>query len=115
MTTLIRFTIDLDDLPSEPWWPTQRQDVAAALAIIERHQAASDNGLRLLDDWGEHDANTLWIKRPAWLQELGRYYQQRYGDQAPEIMQRVLNVLLPETPNVDDSLDDLTRQVPVLH
>lgn len=59
MTTPLRYTIDLDDLTWDPLWPTQRQDVAAALAIISRHQAVSDNGLRLLDDWGEADADTL--------------------------------------------------------
>ena len=115
MTSSIRYTIDLDDLPFNPRWPTQRRDVAAALAIIRRHQGASGNGLRLLDDWGETDAETLWIKLPAWLRELGRYYQQRYGDQAPEVMQCVLNVLLPEESCFDDTSPDMKGQAPRLH
>jgi len=115
MTTPLRFTIELDELVWDPLWPTQRQDVAAALAIISCHQAVADNGLRLLDDWGEADAETLWFKLPDWVHELSRHYNQRYGDNAPDIMQRVLKVLLPETPSLDEWVVEPADRPPALH
>lgn len=91
----LRLTIDLDNLPWNPAWPTQHRDMAVALDIIQRYQAASDDGLRLLDDWGQTDAESVWIKLPDWLRELAAHYQTLYGQQAPEVMSKVFAVLLP--------------------
>ena len=44
--------LDLNRLPPDPAWPTKRQDLHAALTILQR-QAAQGEPLRLLEDWGE--------------------------------------------------------------
>ena len=53
-------SIDLTRLADDPTWPTQRQDVLAALAIIQYHATRTDGALRLLEGWGEAGPDHLW-------------------------------------------------------
>ena len=91
-------TIDLTRLTDDPTWPTKRQDVLAALGIIQRHAARTGGALRLLDGWGETDPGSLWVQLPEWLLELGQHYQAQYGEAGEPILQRVLRELLPIEP-----------------
>jgi hypothetical protein len=68
-------TIDLNRLTDEPTWPTKRQDVLAALAIIQRHTTRTGEPLRLLDGWSEAAPDHLWVQFPDWLLDLGRHYR----------------------------------------
>ena len=54
--------------------------------------------LRLLEDGGEADGDRLWVQFPAWMIDLTRHFQQRYGDRADAIVRRVLTELLPVEP-----------------
>jgi hypothetical protein len=92
--TVASKTIDLNRLTDDPTWPTKRQDVLAALAIIQRHVAAGEP-LRLLDGWGETAPDRLWVQLPDWLLDLGRHYRALYGEAGEPMLQRVLQELLP--------------------
>ena len=96
--TVTSKTIDVTRLADEPTWPTKRQDVLAAIRIIQRHATRSGGALRLLDGWGETDHDSLWVQLPEWLLELGRHYQAPYGEAGEPILQRVLRELLPVEP-----------------
>ncbi len=96
--TVTSKTIDLNRLTDDPTWPTQRQDVLAALAIIQRHATRSGGALRLLEGWGEAAPDHLWVQLPEWLLDLGRHYQALYGEAGEPILQRVLRELLPVEP-----------------
>lgn len=87
MTTHTRRTVclDLNRLSPDPAWPTKRQDLQAAVTILQRH-AADGEPLRLLDDWGEAaDGERIWVRFPEWRRELVRHYQDRYGNDAHAI------------------------------
>ena len=90
--------IDLTHLDDDPTWPTKRQDVLAAITIIQRHAARTGEPLRLLDGWGEAAEDHLWVQLPEWLLELGQHYRARYGEAGEPILQRVLRELLPFEP-----------------
>ena len=91
-------TLDLNRLTDDPTWPTKRQDVMAALAIIQRHATRSGGALRLLDGWGETTPDHFWVQLPDWLLDLGRHYQALYGEAGEPILQRLLRELLPFEP-----------------
>ena len=91
-------TIDLTRLADDPTWPTKRQDVLAAITIIQQHAACTGGSLRLLEGWGETDHGSLWVQLPAWLLDLGQHYQTLYGEAGEPILQRVLRELLPFEP-----------------
>ena len=91
-------TIDLTRLTDDPTWPTKRQDVMAALAIIQRHVARTSEPLHLLEGWGEAAPDHLWVQLPDWLLDLGQHYQALYGEAGAPILQRVLRELLPVEP-----------------
>ena len=91
-------TLDLARLTDDPTWPTKRQDVLAALGIIQRHTSRRGGALRLLDGWGETTPGHLWVQLPDWLLELGQHYQTQYGEAGEPILQRVLRELLPFEP-----------------
>ena len=88
-------TIDVARLTDEPTWPTKRQDVLAAIRIIQHHTTRTGKPLRLLEGWGEADHGHLWGQRPDGLLDLGRHYQSQYGEAGEPILQRVLRELLP--------------------
>ena len=90
--------VNLDSLDSDPTWPTKRQDVLAALAIIQHHAARTGEPLRLLEGWGEAGPDSLWVRLPEWLLDLGQHYQALYGEASAPILQRVLRELLPFEP-----------------
>ena len=58
-------TIDLTRLVDDPTWPTKRQDVLAALAIIQHHVTRTDEPLRLLEGWGEAGPDHWWVYPPT--------------------------------------------------
>ena len=89
--------LGLNRLTDDPAWPTKRQDLQAVVIIMQRHMAAGEP-LRLLEDWGEADGDRLWVRFPAWIIDLAQHFQQRYGDCADAIVQRVLVELLPVEP-----------------
>jgi len=91
-------TIDLTRLTDDPTWPTQHQDVLAALAIIHHHTTRTGEPLRLLEGWGEAAPDHLWVQLPEWLLELGQHYRALYGEAGEPILQRVLRELLPFEP-----------------
>lgn len=92
----VTLDINLNSLPADPSWPSQRQDLTAALQIIARHQASSGAALPLLDAWGERPDGSLWVRLPAWWVELAETFHQRYPTAvADERLQRVLHTLLP--------------------
>ena len=96
--TVTSKTIDLTRLADDPTWPTKRQDVLAALTIIQRHITRTGEPLRLLEGWGEADPDHLWVQLPEWLLDLGRHYRALYGEAGEPILQRVLRELLPVEP-----------------
>ncbi len=95
MSSQKTYTLNLDELDWDPNWPTQRADLAAALEIISRHQAKTNAGLRLLDDWGQNEQGDMWIKMPDWVIELSGHYQALYDSRSEAVMQRVMRVLIP--------------------
>jgi hypothetical protein len=90
--------IDLTRLTDDPTWPTKRQDVLAAIHIIQHHVTRTGEPLRLLDGWGEADPDHLWVRLPEWLLDLGRHYRALYGEAGAPILQQVLWELLPFEP-----------------
>ncbi|MFO1429954.1 MAG: hypothetical protein U1F76_07430 [Candidatus Competibacteraceae bacterium] len=96
--TLKSKSIDLTRLVDEPTWPTKRQDMLAAITIIQHHTTRTDGTLRLLEAWGEAHNGNLWVQLPEWLLELGRHYRALYGEAGAPILQRVLRELLPFEP-----------------
>ena len=96
--TVTSKSIDLARLADDPTWPTKRQDVLAAITIIQQHAACTGGSLRLLEGWGETDHGSLWVQLPAWLLELGQHYQALYGEAGEPILQQVLRELLPFEP-----------------
>ena len=96
--TVTSKSIDLTRLADEPTWPTKRQDVLAAIRIIQHHATRTGEPLRLLDGWGEAGPDHLWVQLPDWLLDLGRHYQALYGEAGEPILQRVLRELLPVEP-----------------
>src|SRR5512134_2873997 len=100
MTDSTRHTthLDLNRLPADPSWPTKRQDLQAAVAILQRH-AAQGEPLRLLEAWGEAaDGERLWVRFPEWLRDLATHYRRQYGERGRVVLQRVMNTLLPVEP-----------------
>ena len=89
--------LDLNRLTDDPAWPTKRQDLQAAVMVMQRY-AAQGESLRLLEDWGEAGGDQLWVQLPAWIIDLAQHFQQRYGDCAAAIVRRVLTELLPVEP-----------------
>ena len=69
--TVTRKTLDLNRLTDDPTWPTKRQDVLAALTIMQQHASHTGGSLRLLEGWSETDHGSLWVQLPAWLLALG--------------------------------------------
>ena len=96
--TVTSKSIDLTRLADDPIWPTKRQDVLAAILIIQRHATRTGEPLRLLEGWGEADPDYLWVQLPEWLLELGQHYRALYGEAGTPILQRVLRELLPVEP-----------------
>ena len=96
--TVTSKTIDLNHLADDPTWPTKRQDVLAALAIIQHHVNRTGEPLRLLDGWGEASPDHLWVRLPDGLLDLGRHSRAQYGEAGEPILQRVLRELLPFEP-----------------
>ncbi len=95
---MIRTThLELNRLTDDPTWPTKRQDLQAAVMIMQRHAAAGES-LCLLEDWGETGGDRLWVQFPAWIIDLAQHFQQWYGDRADAIVRRVLTELLPVEP-----------------
>lgn len=87
--------LDLNRVLPDPAWPTKREDLQAAVAILQRYAAAGEP-LRLLEAWGEaDDGERLWVRFPEWLRALAHHYQGCHGADAPVILQRVLGVLVP--------------------
>src|SRR5512143_3540829 len=66
MTEYIRHTmrLDLNRLSPDPAWPTKRQDLQAAVAILQRHAAAGEP-LRLLDAYFTHGGRPVHAKPAA--------------------------------------------------
>jgi hypothetical protein len=90
--------LDLNRLSPDPAWPTQRQDLQAAVTILQRH-AAQGEPLRLLEAWGEAaDGERIWVRFPEWLQELAHHYWRHYGEWGQLVLQRVINERLPVEP-----------------
>ena len=96
--TVTSKTLDLTRLTDAPTWPTKRQDVLAAVTIIQQHVTRTSEPLRLLEGWGETDNSHLWAQLPDWLLDLGQHYQALYGEAGEPILQRVLRELLPFEP-----------------
>ena len=96
--TVSRKTLDPTRLADDPTWPTKRQDVLAAILIIQRHVTRPGEPLRLLEGWGETDHDSLWVQLPDWLLELGQHYRALYGEAGEPILQMVLRELLPFEP-----------------
>ena len=96
--TVTSKTIDLTRLVDDPTWPTKRQDVLAAIQIIQHHATRTGEPLRLLEGWGEATPDHLWVQLPDWLLDLGRHYRAQYGEASEPILQRVLRELLPFEP-----------------
>ena len=90
--------LDLNRLSPDPTWPTKRQDMQAAVAILQRYAAAGEP-LRLLEAWGETaDGERIWVRFPDWLRALARHCQGCHGNEARSIVQRVMNERLPVEP-----------------
>ena len=96
--TVTSKTLDLTRLTDDPTWPTKRQDVIAAIHIIQRHVNRTGEPLRLLEGWGETAPDHLWVQLPDWLLDLGRHYRTLYGEAGEPILQRVWRELLPFEP-----------------
>ena len=89
--------LDLNRLTDDPAWSTKRQDLQAAVTILQRH-AAQGEPLRLLEDWGEEGGDRVWVRFPVWIIDLANHYQGLYGKRANGIVPRVLKELLPVEP-----------------
>lgn len=96
--TVTSKSIDLARLTDKPTWPTKRQDVLAAITILQCHATRTGGALRLLEGWSETDHGSLWVQLPDWLLELGQHYRALYGEAGEPILQRVLRELLPLEP-----------------
>ena len=96
--TVTSKSIDVTRLADEPTWPTKRQDVLAALTIMQQHASRTGGSLHLLEGWGETAPDHFWVQLPDWLLDLGRHYQAQYGEASEPILQRVLRELLPVEP-----------------
>lgn len=87
--------IDLGELSADPTWPTRRQDLLAALQIMNDYETRTGQPLRLLDAWGETAEGQFWVQLPEWIIELVEHFQARYGERAERIVQWVVQELLP--------------------
>ncbi|HYQ92354.1 MAG TPA: hypothetical protein VES89_09865 [Candidatus Competibacteraceae bacterium] len=96
--TLTSPSIELNCLADDPTWPTQCQDVLAAMIILHHHVTGTREPLCRLEGGGEANPDPRWVQWPAWLLDLSQHYRVLYGEAGEPILQRVLQKLLPGEP-----------------